>query len=524
MQERCVGVWWLYVKRHGGRGKWGDNFSVMMRRRWRQGVWGEYGMLLGIVGLAAVLRLVRVATVPGWYTDEGTHLEIVRHLLVGERRYLALTESTLLVARLPLFEWVLAFWVRLFGLDMGTLRGLTAVLNMVAVLLLYVVVRGRGENGRVLPLLAAFLLAIYPQAIVYSRFGFSYNLLSVLLLLALWGLQRNDRMGLGVAAVAVGLAMVSDLWGLMLLPALLLAVVGQRWRAGWWVLLLALGPLGVYVVVHWLTVPAAFWFDVEFALFRANPHSFWVQWQTLRDNVVMMVGQDGWWLLAGWGWCCCLRPLAQRRTLLLFVLFPLLLLGRVVALHGLSAYYLIPLLPLVAWGVAVLLWQAAVWLGGARWPLVLGVLLLPFMVAVGQLGWGVVNGRLATPIDLFLLEAETAERVAAWLVERVQADEVVLASPTVAWALPGQVADFQMMVAVEGVATPHFPADIPPSRFAFVPRYEAACWLVVDDLWRRWAAVHVPGVAEVLAAVAGEGVYEVGEVVVYRLEDGCEGG
>ena len=57
-----------------------------------------------ILILAAYLRLANLAVNPAWYTDEGTHLDIVRHLLDGRVQYLAINQSSLLFSRLPLFE------------------------------------------------------------------------------------------------------------------------------------------------------------------------------------------------------------------------------------------------------------------------------------------------------------------------------------------------------------------------------------------------------------------------------------
>jgi 4-amino-4-deoxy-L-arabinose transferase-like glycosyltransferase len=133
--------------------------------------------------LAAYLRLANLSHNPGWYSDEGTHLDIARHLLDGRSQYLAVTQSTLLFAKMPLFDLLLAAVMRVTGSGITVLRGLTGVLGVISVGLLYVVVKHiQRRNDEVLPLLAALMLAIYPQAVLYSRFGFSYNLLVPLVL------------------------------------------------------------------------------------------------------------------------------------------------------------------------------------------------------------------------------------------------------------------------------------------------------------------------------------------------------
>ena len=190
-------------------------------------LWWEWLLLIVIVGVAAYLRMWRVVETPGWFSDEGTHLEIARHLVNGRNQYLSVNQSTLLFARLPLFEWLLAGAVKLFGLGMGTLRGVTAVLGIVTIILQFFVVHDVSKD-RWLALIAVGVLAIFPAAVVYSRFGFSYNLLAPLVLVAVWGLVRyvdGSRNGLMWAAGAVGLALISDLWALSLLPVLVLIVV-----------------------------------------------------------------------------------------------------------------------------------------------------------------------------------------------------------------------------------------------------------------------------------------------------------
>ena len=78
--------------------------------------------LLLIIVLAAYLRLVNLPDNPGWYSDEGTILDIAHHLLDGEWQYLAINQSTLIAARLPLFPLLVAGAMRFFGPDIATLR------------------------------------------------------------------------------------------------------------------------------------------------------------------------------------------------------------------------------------------------------------------------------------------------------------------------------------------------------------------------------------------------------------------
>src|SRR3989304_3863128 len=193
-------------------------------------VFVEGGILLLILGLSAYLRLENLVENPGWYSDEGTLLNIAHYLLQGDVRYLVINQSTLLVARLPLFPLILAGISRFFGEGMEVLRTLTAVLGLLSVGMCYLVVRRALErDGRWLALLSALMMAIYPPAVLYSRLGFSYNLLTPLVLLVFWGcweyIDRGRRAGLTLAALALGVGSLSDLMILSLVVPVVVVVL-----------------------------------------------------------------------------------------------------------------------------------------------------------------------------------------------------------------------------------------------------------------------------------------------------------
>lgn len=491
---------------------------------------GEAAALLLILALAALLRLHNVADNPGWYTDEGTHLEIAANLAAGEIRYFAVNRSFLLFGRLPAFELLLAGAVNLFGVSMLTLRLLTGLLGVLAVALLYLLAR-LTQPARGLALLAALLLAIYPQAVLYSRLGFSYNLLAPLLLLAALGLVRYLRGGargwLALAALALGLGLIGDVFMGAPLALTLLVVLIYRWRDALWSGALMALPFAIYAGLALLTDADAFLFDLRFTLGRLGGLPLAEQLHNVALNYTVIISQD-FWALAGLIGLFWLRPAVLRGVALLLLAGSVLVIGRTVALYSLSAYYLIPLLPLVPLGVAALLWYGAPRAGQmvaealpayiARFaPLIVAALVLVPLLTTVSLTWANVQTRYATVIDPFLLHPEDVRTVAAYVNARVTPDDVVIASPGVGWHLAGQVADFQMSVAASGEGTVHLPPDLPPDRFAFDPDYEQARFVVVDNLWRNWGAVHMPGVAVMLATVEATWtpVLTQGALVVY---------
>lgn len=490
----------------------------MAKEKWFKGV--GLGMVLL---LAAVLRFYHLEQNPGWYTDEGTHLEIAKHLQHGRWQYLVINQSTLLFAKLPLFELLLAGFVRLFGLTMLTLRGVTAGCGLLSVLLLYALVRDWVGGKSWLPLLSALVLAIYPQAVLYHRLGFSYNLLTPLLLLTLWGVQRwltSGRVGfLLAAALATGLGIATDLAMVSTALWLVGVVAWRNWRllppAG---LLIAL-PFGLYVGWGWLTIPEVFWFDLAFTLGRLGGKGMGEQGWLLASNYTILLAQDSWLLLGMVGlW---LFPRHPGRWLLLLAWFvPLLMLGRTVPLYELTFYYILWLLPLVAVGVAVVLEQGWHWLGQqlpGRVGFVLPLLVMgvPLLMS-SYFTFGRVQTHFGTVIDPFLLNPADSQAVIDYVNQHSQPTDLVITSPGLAWGLHSPAADMQLMVKAAGFDTPHLPTVIPSARFTQQPHFSQAKFVIVDNLWRNWGVFHLPGLAEQMSQIEQwPVVFSAGEIVVY---------
>jgi hypothetical protein len=264
---------------------------------------------------------------------------------------------------------------------------------------------------------------------------------------------------------------------------------------------------------------------------------------TLALNYTTLISQD-FWMLSGVIGLFLLRPLRLQRLSLLLLISPIVIMGRTEALYNLSFYYMIPLLPLVALGVASLIkfgvpyvfWSAQAslqtlfrqspgfalhrWLGVAGG--VLALLLIvgsPFLVTIG-LTLENISNRYQTAIDPFLLDAGDARRVASFVNDYTKQDDLVVASPGIGWSFNTRTADYQMVIASRGEASVHLPANIPHDRFAFDPYYTQARLVVVDNLWHNWAAMHMPGVLRMLRDVeTWPLVFQAGAFDVYENPD-----
>ena len=170
-----------------------------------------------------------------------------------------------------MFEILLSGVALVGGVSLLTLRTVTALLGVITVAVLHVAARRTTRDVR-LALLAALLLAIYPPAVLYSRFGFSYNLLAPLVLMVFWGLVEycdlRSKRWLAVSAFSIGLGTLSDLWMFTMLAPFALVVLIRSWRDLLWSAPLALLPFGVYAAIALLTVPQAFLFDLRYVLMR----------------------------------------------------------------------------------------------------------------------------------------------------------------------------------------------------------------------------------------------------------------
>ncbi len=509
--------------------------------------------LVVVISAAGYLRFANLQTNPGWYSDEGTLADITRHLMEGRVQVLAINRSTLLAARMPLVPLLASALTRPEASPLETLRLMAATSGVLTTALLFLLVhRVTGSLG--LGVLSGGLLAIYPPAVFYSRIGFSYNLITPLVVVALGGLwfylDRQSRAGLMVAGLAIGVGSLIDLMMISLGAPLILVMLVHRKRDLAWGIPLFLAPIQVYAGWMLVRAPEAFWFDLRFIGSRLSAIPWWAQLPLVVYNFGTLALSDPWWAPALIGLLLA-RPRSWRLLQLTLFLLPLILLGRSAGLAGLRLYSISPLFPFVGLGIANLLWTGVPWLLAiAREAIQLQLGRIPWCAAPGAGTW--VSRRLGAVGSaglLFLLvisplivsafrvvtevrgdfkpengwaylPVEPGQRAAAFVNGSVGSQELVLASPALAWALDGRVTDFQQSLAYRGEASVDYPPDVPHDRFEFEADYGRAGLAVVDPIWREWGAVHLGGVAEMLRRIElWPVVWEEGEIRVHQNPD-----
>jgi 4-amino-4-deoxy-L-arabinose transferase-like glycosyltransferase len=198
-------------------------------------------VLLAIVLLAAFLRFWRLEQLPpGLYHDEAYYGLDALSLLRGEtfprfyegwelyandahaERPAAPTRFPVFFegnyGREPLHVYLMALSIRLFGNTPFAARVVSAAAGTLAVLTTWLAARAlfppdeaRPGRGELLPLLAAFTLAVLYPALHFSRFGIRAMTLLPPMTLAVWAFWRGWRSGsaawLGLAGFFVGLTL-----------------------------------------------------------------------------------------------------------------------------------------------------------------------------------------------------------------------------------------------------------------------------------------------------------------------------
>jgi 4-amino-4-deoxy-L-arabinose transferase-like glycosyltransferase len=507
--------------------------------------------LVAILALAAFLRFYNLRTNPGWYPDEGTDLDIARNLLNGEIRYFALNDSTMLVARPLTMHLILAGLFLLFdSTDILVFRILAVSCNLFTILVMGT--WGRRIWGTGAALLAALMFAIFPNAVLYGRMGFAYNLLQPLFLIfafALWEFWQTQKarwLAVAVASTAFGLSINF----LMLAPIafMVLFLLLCAPKRVLWSLPLSLSLFGLYSLVMLSRAPEAYFFDLSFTRSRFSaglPFQIaqltWYYKELLNLNFWFPLGLVGHFLI---------RDPARRRFFTYYFLFSLFFVIRSTPVTGQGFYLLLPLLPLVCYGVAVFVMRAfrftfaifqadfealwgyleTRWLGRSgyepRWRphlkaisvslLLIFIVLTPLLGVVGEDFLSVSLTLLNQP-DGVTRSVEDAGGLIVFLSRRIGHDDVVLASPQIGWALDARVADFQQSVAYVGGNTVHFPNNVPRSRFLYDVSLDNADYVVIDDLWRDWATKNIEAVNEMMETIrTWPVIYQAGEYQVYE--------
>jgi len=182
-----------------------------------------------ILAGALLLRLINLDADPSALisrdviTDEGWWAHNARNaMFYGEWR---IDEYNLGLYSAYVYNLLLYFTFKLFGISFTTLRILSALTGWLTVILVFVLVRR--EICTRAALFASALLGFSNLHILYSRTGFTESVMVFFLAVTLWlwSLRRAHALFALIAGVSLGLMVVTKITAIYLLPGFVLAVI-----------------------------------------------------------------------------------------------------------------------------------------------------------------------------------------------------------------------------------------------------------------------------------------------------------
>ena len=170
-------------------------------------------LLVVVIILAAVLRICWLGEIPNTFsTDEASNgYDAYSILLTGRDRYGSFLPIILRAfndSRESLYVWLTVPLVKLWGLDEFSTRFVSAVAGVLTVPTVYAVAKELFKRQKV-ALFAAFLVAISPWSIYYSRLAFRANLFPLVFSLGLlfWLKGQQKPIYLVVSSLLFGLSL-----------------------------------------------------------------------------------------------------------------------------------------------------------------------------------------------------------------------------------------------------------------------------------------------------------------------------
>jgi hypothetical protein len=505
-------------------------------------------LFISVFLLGVYVRFVHLADNPGWDSDEGYNWSIANNLASGQLRMYALAYT--FVQHPPLFYLIGAALMRAWTHDLIALRAISASCGLLTMVVLFAI--GRGLGGNMFGLAAMGFYALWPQSVVQTRWAYTYNLLALLIMLAVWAaMQAADekestnvardherlrqrrasiRRSAIVAGVFAGLALTTDQEAIAIFPAMALLL----WQGGPRVLIVgavsaAVAP-AAYIGWMLMTRGADFLFDISHTASRltAGPGE-------LGQRLDHLVNFDPFIGLGMIG-LLVLRPGLYRRSFIVLMAFVTAL---VLEVRDPAPYFHAaePLLPVSAIGIGALTSTVLRYLSrfrsihaasteglaanrrSAEFGRIAGVLLLaPIALSMTVIDVRGVNGQFTTAISALLPKSTSEARdMAAWVNARVTPTDLVLIMPSSSWLFHCRTAEFLQSIAISGHGTAFYPDGLHRDRFAYDTRPPAARFVVIDNFARLWIRESAPGRVIVNGVVKGwPRVYVLGEYAVYQ--------
>lgn len=478
--------------------------------------------LFFLIILSAYFRFVNLGENPGVYNDEGTLLNISMNLLQGKSEYLGIEGSFLVAGRMPFFPWLLSLIFQFAEPSLLVLRAFTAASGVLSVILLYLFLQNiTDKGGSILALLSPLVLAIHPKIVLFNRIGFGYNLLIPLTIIIFWFLwllfKTKQTRWLIFASITGVVGILIEASYLAFVVFLLLVIATFNWKKLHLVILITFIPVSIYFLASFMVFRDSFLFDWQFIFERGTAQSIIYQMAHIILNLIYFPLTDITFLIGVLG----IIGLQNRKlSILTFlgVFVPLIFISRTFLTIRHSYYYFLPYTPLLAIGIGNFILQIAKWALHFSQEVVLlfqaykispmvqrvakvllfdlillFTILAPSCILIYDLHLQVQN-KLITPFDHLFINVEELNVISHSIHQNLNKDDVVIASPAIAWAISGNSTDYQIAIAVNDSPTIHFPRGIAVERMRFDTKISNARYVIWDSILESWTDMQIPGV------------------------------
>ncbi|MFH1066989.1 MAG: hypothetical protein V1746_03735 [bacterium] len=458
--------------------------------------WGP----LSLVSLFwALLYLPHLRVCPTWYGDETSAFLIGRALVHGQSAVHALTHTFVFQSypSQPLYSALVGFFTVLFQGDIVGARFFNTLLALGCSLAIYLL--GKRILGAACALAAALLFLGYEQSLIHFRSVFPHNGVAFgFTLMTLYLCRPATR--INDLKAGAGLLLATASYPLAMHGAAVSFLSRLRRPASWfWIGLLPFLWLCGVFLAYFILFPQWVISDLQDAVFNkyaADTRSYMIG---LPLNFIRFVSQD-WFHIGAYAGAVC--ALWRRRSFPIgigaLVITILLIANRAnLTIFYYQAVILLPLLAL-CWGV--LLSIAFSFLRRCirsrfrlLWAVCLATILL---VPIGHLS-PIWRGGLRPRNQPWTTQnIANVEAAAAWINERVQPDDFVIANTNIAWLLHCKTGDWLQTTAWLGYPTFMFERGVPHERFLYSLNPQEAKFAVIGDIDVIWS-LHQPNVVQV---------------------------
>lgn len=189
-------------------------------------------ILLGILILAAFLRFYRLSEYMTFLGDEGRDAIVIKNILVNKHLpFIGPPTSVGNIYLGPAYYYMMVLPMAILWLNPVAAAGMVAGVGVLTVFLIYYL--GKLWFGRVAGLISAFLYAISPVTIIYSRSSWNPNPVPFFALVSILSLYQLHKSGNFLWLILTGFALAAGLQmhylAVILIPVALILLVYEIW-------------------------------------------------------------------------------------------------------------------------------------------------------------------------------------------------------------------------------------------------------------------------------------------------------